>query len=186
MKNTTTKHRTSGFTLIELIVVIALISILATIAFTVFSSEGAKDRKREARLGTAQTLLQDFYSKYGEFPSSSGKGKKYPTTGCSVSGWKTMVDCFAADGLLVKDSEDYNQLLLDPSDGTSPQDSDLVFGYQYCVNAKANKYRIFAVAGKQDNPEYTWVDGKPAEKGKRVINKVSSGTKMDEITSCAQ
>lgn len=176
----------AGFTLIELIVVITIISILALIGFNIDWKGGAKDKVRTSDMTVVQTLLADFYQKNGQYPNTSPKGSKYPKTGCSVSGWATLIDCFAATGQVDKDTADYTRLKQDSDFDTTGQNNTIPFGYQYCVNDKGNKYRIFFVAGKQDDVTQG-VDGKEdAEKGKRVKNFISPNTKWDEVQNCAQ
>lgn len=174
-----------GFTLVELIIVISIIIILAGLALNSFNTEGAKDRIREAQLNKMQGLLVDFKGTYGEFPNAAGKGKKYPATGCTVSGWKTLVDCLASTGMIEKDSKTYNDLLNDPSQD-SVNSKDLKYTFQYGANTQGNKYRITALAGKQENPENLGANGKDAELGNRYITKVSENTKLDEIATVAE
>lgn len=174
-----------GFTLVELIVVIGILIILVGIAVTSFNTEGAKDRIRESQLNKMQGLLQDFKSTYGEFPNSTGKGKKYPKSGCSVNGWKTLVDCLASVGIVEKDSKTYTDLMNDPSQDTT-NNKDLKYTFQYGVTPQGNKYRITALAGKQENPDFKWADGKDADIGSRYITKVSENTKLDEVASVAE
>lgn len=175
-----------AFTLVEMIVVITIIAIISAIAILTTNTEGAKDRGREAALNKTVSMLESFKSTYGEYPNATGKGKKYPKTGCSVSGWQTLVDCFVATGIIEqKDNKDYTDIVLDPSDGSAgPGDSGLEFGYKYCVNDKANKFRLIALAGKQDNPDFKGEDGKDAEPGKRYITKVSNNAKPEDVTGC--
>lgn len=174
-----------GFTIVELVIVISILAVLAVIAIGTFNTEGPKDRVREAALNKTQAYLENFKSTFGEYPNPTGKGKKYPKTGCSVSGWKTMVDCFVATGMIEKDSKDYKDIAEDPSqDSSGPGDSGLEFTYKYCVNDKANKYRIIALAGKQDNPDYKGEDGKDAEVNKRYITKTSGSAKPEDVTGC--
>lgn len=175
-----------AFTLVELIVVISILAIIAVIAMASFNTEGAKDRVRESALNKTQAYLENFKSTYGEYPNPTGRGKKYPKTGCAVSGWQTLVDCFVATGIIEsKDNKDYKDISEDPSqDSQGPGDTGLEYTYKYCVNDKANKYRLIALAGKQDNPAYLGEDGKEAEINKRYITKLSGNAKADEVTGC--
>lgn len=88
--------------------------------------------------------------------------------------------------MVTKDTETYEKIAHDPSEGSTPPDSELQFFYYYCSNPKGNKYRTYAVAGKQDDVTLFGTDGNTAEKGKRVLNYVSPNTKLNEITNCGK
>ena len=81
------KHKhTSGFTIVELIVVIVVLAILATLVLSGFSGIQAKGRDRE-RLTDAKTvgrLLEAYYIDNGAYPAYSSSG-----TGISVAAWRT-------------------------------------------------------------------------------------------------
>jgi type IV pilus assembly protein PilE len=49
MSNQSSKHASSGFTLIELMVTVAIVTILATIAVTSYTSQVQKSRRTEAK-----------------------------------------------------------------------------------------------------------------------------------------
>ncbi len=70
------QHRTvqRGFTLIELVVVLTLISILSTIAIPQFQQSvySARDVEAVETLGAIQRLMTDYYNANGQYPSVGG------------------------------------------------------------------------------------------------------------------
>ncbi|HUD02706.1 MAG TPA: prepilin-type N-terminal cleavage/methylation domain-containing protein, partial [Candidatus Paceibacterota bacterium] len=64
------KVRKKGFTLIELMVVIAIIGILASIIMVSLSSAQSKgrDAKRVADIRTIQLALEEYYNDNGNYP----------------------------------------------------------------------------------------------------------------------
>ncbi|MDE2099208.1 MAG: prepilin-type N-terminal cleavage/methylation domain-containing protein [Patescibacteria group bacterium] len=76
MRQLLNKHRgEEGFTLIEMMIVIAIIGILATIVIRsfVFLST-ARDSKRISDIRTIQNYLELYYNAYGEYPQTSNWG----------------------------------------------------------------------------------------------------------------
>lgn len=68
------KNRRRGFTLVELLVVMAIMAILAMITFAQFSTarQKARDIQRKADAGSLAKALQMYYADYGYFPPTIG------------------------------------------------------------------------------------------------------------------
>lgn len=65
--------KTTGFTIVELVVVIAVVGILATISIMSYSQtqRKARDTEREADISVIQSALETFYEKNGEYPGTT-------------------------------------------------------------------------------------------------------------------
>jgi prepilin-type N-terminal cleavage/methylation domain-containing protein len=79
--NTARKSNESGFTLVELLIVIIIIGILAAIAFVAYS--GATN---SANKGAAQSTLSEVRGKLAEYNGDNGY---YPTTTATFTTWLT-------------------------------------------------------------------------------------------------
>ncbi|HVX56304.1 MAG TPA: prepilin-type N-terminal cleavage/methylation domain-containing protein [Candidatus Saccharimonadales bacterium] len=67
------KKRNQGFTIVELLIVIVVISILALLVITTYSGIQAKARnsKRSSDVATIQTQLEAFFQDNGYYPSDA-------------------------------------------------------------------------------------------------------------------
>lgn len=66
---TFTRHRYAGFTLIEVMIVVALIAILSAVAYPSYVSHIAKGRRAECRSGLMQSMQQQerFFTQYNSY-----------------------------------------------------------------------------------------------------------------------
>lgn len=64
-------HRRSGFTIVELLVVIVVIGILSSITILVYASQSksSRDAQRVASVTAIASALENYYSQNGEYPS---------------------------------------------------------------------------------------------------------------------
>lgn len=177
----------AGFTLVELLIVVAIIGALAVALLNRLNTGSGGDVQRQTALKDTSYYLEDFKQKYGVYPSAGSSARNYPKSGCSVSGYKSMVECFVSEGYFQKDDESYKKVAFDPREGTETDDGQK-YAYKYCVSSKGNKYKLVALPEKQDDSvKYpTGEDGQPAEKGKRRMLVVSPATKLDEVSGCAE
>lgn len=81
-------QRKSGFTLLELIVVIIIIGILATFGFAQYTTMMEKGRAAEAKsnLGTLRKLELAYYQEYGSYAvnvNTDGLAAGLPQTSCT-------------------------------------------------------------------------------------------------------
>lgn len=65
------KLHSSGFTIIELLVVVVIIGILSTLVVTTYSGVQAKNRNsdRQASIDTVQGQLETYYAQYSKYPT---------------------------------------------------------------------------------------------------------------------
>lgn len=122
----------TGFTLVELLVVISIISILASIALVSFRSTQMKgrDAQRKSDLKQMANALELYYSDYGKYPDGTADGK---ITGCSGNPCTWGTDSFT-DGKTVY----FKVVPKDPTKGDN---------YFYRVpdaGANPQKFQIFA------------------------------------------
>ncbi len=84
---TTIPHKKRGFTLIELIVVIAIISVLSSVILTSLStSRGkARDAKRTREFSEVRKALELFRATYNRYPSSADGGCSWNHTSASYA-----------------------------------------------------------------------------------------------------
>ncbi len=88
--------RQEGFTIVELLIVIVVIAILATISIVAYSGvQGrARDAKRQADLSTIVKLLEVYHADNGGYPTCSGTGTYVPL---STANSGSMTSCLTGE-----------------------------------------------------------------------------------------
>ena len=180
MKNYSNKR---AFTLVEILVVITIIITISTIGIVAFNIQWANDTKRVKTVSDVKTYIEDFKQKYGAYPNSNSTGRRYPSSGCSVTGYDSLMSCLVATEVLVEDSETYNWVAFDPTEGEY-NEFDKEYAYYYGTENKWNKFKICALMGKQTNEiDHKGLDGNDAQKGSRYYCITSDNTKLTDVTS---
>ncbi len=124
MNKTPNKTQNSGFTLLEILVVMVIIGILVTIGVNTFmgAQKKGRDSRRKEDLHQITTALEVYYNDHGYYPESSGNGE---IIGCGGSGPPSVCNwgaIFARDNItymvqLPKDPVDGRQYYYDSDDG---------------------------------------------------------------------
>ena len=173
----------SGFTLVELLVVISILWILAVLWYSSFDTQWAKDTQRTKALRDMAVHLEEFKQRYGSYPNSNSTWRRYPTSGCSVSWHDSLVSCLVSTEFLVEDSETYNQIAFDPTEWEY-NDFDQEYAYYYGTANRWNKFKLCSLMWKQENEvDFKWLDGNDASKWSRYWCVTSSNTKLTDVTS---
>lgn len=127
----------SAFTLVELLIVLAILSLLVSIALVSFRSSQARgrDAQKKSNLKQISSSLELFFSDYGKYPDDNG-GK---ISACPFnSGTNSGTDCDWGKGEFTDSKTTYFKVL--PSD---PNGS--YFYYYRIVDSPTNqKYQLFS------------------------------------------
>lgn len=86
------KKRQSGFTIVELLIVIVVIGILAALVITTYGGIQSKARnsKRQTDIQSLQTQIEAFYSQSGYYPSLKDMNDAVPVTGWRAINMKSL------------------------------------------------------------------------------------------------
>ena len=82
-------HRDDGFTLIELMITVAIIAILAAIAYPAYTDQIRKGKRAECRSGLLQSMQQQEryytqFNKYADFANGAATAKTKAFSGDSL------------------------------------------------------------------------------------------------------
>lgn len=82
-------QRNSGFSLVELMIVIVIIGVLAAVAVPIYSNNVVKAKMSEAdaSLGSIRTQLRVYYGENGEYPTLSSGSYVLDGNGTSGTKW---------------------------------------------------------------------------------------------------
>ncbi len=129
------KERSAGFTLIEILVVIAILAILLSVIYAALSTASAKSRdtERQADLREVQSALELYKLRYGRYPEGcNGPGRWSGQAGTNYA-------CPSGNEYIVGLAPDFLPLL--PLDSNrNGADS----GYVYTTDADGKVYKFMA------------------------------------------
>lgn len=129
-----------GFTLVELLVVMAIIGILSTFAISNFSSAQARarDARRKSDLTQIQKSLEQYLNDYGMYPLDDGNGR---ILGCWDTGGAVVRACLWGEEFMRPTGAGTSTVIYMaklPSDPKTPG-----VQYAYRTNPSGTKYQIF-------------------------------------------
>lgn len=140
------KHEDAGFTLVELLVVIVILGLLATVGIGSFSSAQMKSRdaRRKADIKSTQNALEIYFSDKGQYPLGDGLGNMLGCGNEQVCGW---------GGAWIDDNGTMymQQLPEDPKDG------------EYFYISDGEYYQIYAHLENERDPDAAGVYSNPGE-----------------------
>lgn len=134
-----------GFTLVELLIVISILGILATIALVAFSSAQmrGRDTQRKSNLNEVSHALELFYADYGKYPPTDASRTTGVIYGCPYDATKsTYTPCSWGTGELR--DVDANGTTKTTYMKTMPKDPSPTFSYYYRVSTDGSKYALYA------------------------------------------
>jgi len=129
-----TLRNESGFTLVELMIVIVIVGILAAVAVPIYQSniDKAKMTECDAALGTIRTGLRVYYAENSVYPTAAAGTAVTDVTGLGVSTADLTGRYFTADLYTVESADTFYTLSCDITgiiDGTARTLNELgVFG----------------------------------------------------------
>jgi prepilin-type N-terminal cleavage/methylation domain-containing protein len=88
MKSTDSKHKTSGFTIVELLIVIVVIGILAALVIVQFTNvqARARDTERKSDIRSLQSKLGEYYALNSNYPITLSQLTNIPADACKAPG----------------------------------------------------------------------------------------------------
>lgn len=162
MKNITNKK---GFTLMELIVVVTIIWVIVSVAATrIMNSTWEDDIYVDNAFWKIKQHLADYKIDHWEFPSSSPNSDSAKESGCNVSWYNSLIECFVLLWYLNEWDKEYNSLLKHPSNGKKNEEWE-EFAFMYWVGANNNVYALRSLASKQKGKDLVAKDGSSDAEG---------------------
>ncbi len=95
-----TRSANHGFTLVELLIVVIILAVLASVAIPQFSSstDDAKEAALDSTLAEMRNAIELYYHQHGEYPSANGDGTNLSN---SVAAFTTQLTQFTdTDGVV--------------------------------------------------------------------------------------
>lgn len=143
------KKKYSGFTLVELLVVITILGILASIVLVAFRGAQIRGRdvQRKSDLKSISSALELFYSDYGRYPASGND----EILACPYSqATSTGTACVWGTGEFRDvDSANVTKTIYIR---VMPKDPTKSFNYIYRVDATGSRYQLFARLENDQDP----------------------------------
>ena len=145
------KQRQSGFTLIEILIVMVIIGILATLSIGSFQSsqQKARDAERKSDLQQIANSLEAYYSDHRQYPEHSMNNKILGCVAEAECDWGTAF----SDG-------NTTYMIELPAD---PKDSQ--YNYYYLSDSDGSFYQLYARLENEHDSEVPVVGGEPANYG---------------------
>lgn len=136
-----TSKNQSGFTLIEMMVVVAVIAVITTVVAVSYGDAGRQQRnlERQTDLRQLQSAVENYKRKEGV----------YPDPGCSNNGWSSESNC---DEYIAGLWPEYIGSL--PTDPNLNTDSVSSAGFSYTTNGSRSAYKLM-IRGTVEGEEVT-------------------------------
>lgn len=137
----------NGFTLVELLIVLAILAMLATIGFGQYSTSQtkARDAQRKADVGNIARALEMYYNDFGVFPEDDGGG----LISVDKDGDGTNDDLEWGESFETDEAIYMKELPKDPHADNGSE-------WDYCYDAADDQssYHLYAVLENEDDSDY--------------------------------